>query len=164
MKKQQGFTLIELIVVIVILGILAVTAAPKFIDVQKDARGGTLDGMEAAVQGANTMVYGKAAINGEEGKDPGSVTVNGVAVATVFGYIDETSAAVSAVLDIEAADWTIDEMSDGVVIYDADKAPEAADMPANVAAIDSDDTCGVLYQAPASEGALPSYTVYKDGC
>ena len=40
--KQEGFTLIELIVVIVILGILAVTAAPKFIDLQGDARASAL--------------------------------------------------------------------------------------------------------------------------
>ena len=38
MKRQQGFTLIELVVVIIILGILAVTAAPKFINLQGDAR------------------------------------------------------------------------------------------------------------------------------
>ncbi|MBM7073074.1 prepilin-type N-terminal cleavage/methylation domain-containing protein [Shewanella sp. 202IG2-18] len=38
MQKQQGFTLIELVVVIIILGILAVTAAPKFINLQSDAR------------------------------------------------------------------------------------------------------------------------------
>ncbi|MGL4750761.1 MAG: type II secretion system protein, partial [Shewanella sp.] len=38
MKRQQGFTLIELVVVIIILGILAVTAAPKFINLQSDAR------------------------------------------------------------------------------------------------------------------------------
>ena len=38
MKKQAGFTLIELVIVIIILGILAVTAAPKFLNLQDDAR------------------------------------------------------------------------------------------------------------------------------
>ncbi|WP_219592386.1 prepilin-type N-terminal cleavage/methylation domain-containing protein, partial [Aeromonas salmonicida] len=37
MKKQAGFTLIELVIVIIILGILAVTAAPKFLNLQGDA-------------------------------------------------------------------------------------------------------------------------------
>ncbi|MGL4893853.1 MAG: type II secretion system protein, partial [Shewanella sp.] len=45
MKKQQGFTLIELVVVIIILGILAVTAAPKFINLQGDARVSALNGL-----------------------------------------------------------------------------------------------------------------------
>ncbi|MDW3189737.1 type II secretion system protein, partial [Vibrio sp. Vb0932] len=43
MKKQTGFTLIELVVVIVILGILAVTAAPRFLNLQNDAREARLE-------------------------------------------------------------------------------------------------------------------------
>ena len=48
-KNQKGFTLIELVVVIIILGILAVTAAPKFINLQGDARVSALAGMKAAL-------------------------------------------------------------------------------------------------------------------
>ena len=50
MKRSAGFTLIELIIVIVILGILAVTAAPKFINLQGDARTSTVNGLKGAVQ------------------------------------------------------------------------------------------------------------------
>ncbi|MGS0728942.1 type II secretion system protein, partial [Shewanella sp. 0m-11] len=52
MQKQNGFTLIELVVVIIILGILAVTAAPKFINLQSDARASALQGVKGAIQGA----------------------------------------------------------------------------------------------------------------
>ncbi|MBY8273482.1 type II secretion system GspH family protein [Vibrio fluvialis] len=61
MKRQGGFTLIELVVVIVILGILAVTAAPRFLNLQDDARKAALQGLKGAMDGAAGIVYGKAA-------------------------------------------------------------------------------------------------------
>lgn len=64
MKQQKGFTLIELIIVIVILGILAVTAAPKFFDFSSSARASTVEGAKAAIQGAMQIEYAKAAIDG----------------------------------------------------------------------------------------------------
>ena len=61
---SSGFTLIELIVVIVILGILAVSAAPRFINLQSDARAATLNAMMGAVKSANSLILGKAVIHG----------------------------------------------------------------------------------------------------
>lgn len=66
MKRNAGFTLIELVVVIVILGILAVTAAPKFMNLQGDARHAALEGLKGSIEGAMGISYGKAAIEGVE--------------------------------------------------------------------------------------------------
>lgn len=64
MKQQKGFTLIELIIVIVILGILAVTAAPRFFDFSGDARASSITGLQGAVQGASQVEYASSAIDG----------------------------------------------------------------------------------------------------
>ncbi|PSW14366.1 type II secretion system protein [Photobacterium rosenbergii] len=64
--KKNGFTLIELVVVIVILGILAVTAAPRFLNLQVDARNSALEGLKGAVETGLETGFGKLAIVGLE--------------------------------------------------------------------------------------------------
>jgi MSHA pilin protein MshA len=114
MQKQSGFTLIELIIVIVILGILAVTAAPKFIDIQGDATASTLQGVKSALQGGSQFIYAKSAIAGEQKNAEAAgvtsqVSAGGQTVDTDFGYPDAekaTDLSLSGWVDFKTADFT----------------------------------------------------------
>ena len=103
-RNNGGFTLIELIVVIVILGILAVTAAPKFIDLQSDARLATLNGMKAAINSAVSLTYGKSLVLGKEKEKKVSITINGSPVTVCYGYPCAAATEIQKVLDIGVFD------------------------------------------------------------
>ncbi|NLS12356.1 type II secretion system protein [Vibrio sp. SM6] len=64
--KKNGFTLIEMVVVIVILGILAFTAAPRFLAMQTDAKNAALEKLKGAVESGLALGYQKLAIHGLE--------------------------------------------------------------------------------------------------
>ena len=121
-RSHAGFTLIELVVVIVILGILAASAAPRFMSFQSDARAASLKALMGSVKSANSMVYGKAMIVGtdvnySEKADPATgkkktdwkadcstkncVEIEGVSVYFKLAYLDRNSVAFALDADIE---------------------------------------------------------------
>jgi len=61
----KGFTLIELVVVIVILGVLSVTAVPKFIDLSADARKAEMQAHQGSLSSAIQMAFAKNLISGD---------------------------------------------------------------------------------------------------
>lgn len=101
-RAYLGFTLIELVVVILILGVLAITTAPKFINLQGDARSAVVKGMEAAVASSTLQVHAKALISGFESSEDASLDIGSQNIKLVYGYPKaEFSSTWSILLDAE---------------------------------------------------------------
>ena len=82
--KHSGFTLIELVIVIVILGILAAAALPRFSDLSTDARFAALNGLAGGIRSAALLAHSTQLAKNLSPAQ--TITMEGVAIAMSAGY------------------------------------------------------------------------------
>jgi MSHA pilin protein MshA len=136
---QRGFTLIELVVVIVILGILSAFAVPRFMGLEGKAREAAVDGLAGSVRSAAALAH---SVWLASGTSPATISVDGNSIAITNGYPDAAT----------IKDTLQDTSGFGVAAGVFTKTGAAT--PAN---------CSVTYAAAAA-GAAPVITVDKTKC
>lgn len=93
---KNGFTLIELVVVIIVLAILSVIAVPRFIELQSDARISSLKGLQAEMHSVMSVLYPKSVLQGLQNKPPQDnddvtddenvIIIDGQKIHLAYGY------------------------------------------------------------------------------
>ena len=102
MSKQKGFTLIELVVVMVLLGILAAYAVSRFYNFSTQANIADINGLAGALNSANVTSHGAAIAVNQTGAT-GNITMEGQVVNMVYGYPNSAAGGINAAVIISSA-------------------------------------------------------------
>ncbi|MFW5451207.1 MAG: type II secretion system protein [Methylophagaceae bacterium] len=143
--KQQGFTLIELVIVIVLLGILTAIALPKFASLQTDARTASIEAASGAIKSAMAIVHAQSLVEGEESSSLASVILQGTAITTIYGYPSSTD--INQAAGIGSSDYSIS--SNGI--------------NRNIR-LNNSIQCQVRYRQAVNNNTVPVITINTNGC
>lgn len=144
--QSRGFTLIELVVVITILGILAAFAVPKFIALDSQARIATVNGLAGSVKSAAALAR---SLGMATGNAAGPVLMEGASVTLLNNYPDSTATGIPLAVNTSVSDFTY--------------TPGAGAAAGVWAKVGASGVCTVSY-TPAAVGAAPNVAVSTAGC
>lgn len=182
MKKSAGFTLIELVIVIIILGILGAVAAPRLFNLQGDAYGANLNALRSSISTAATMANVKAQIQGVSGTKEKSEQVEGYKKVNGLDADIEFKFGYPVADDIKGTDnkgilgtldgfdynrYKLAKLGEALTITpeSIDKAivPKDADngVPADKI---NEDGCVVVYTPPTENGESAKVQAFTGGC
>jgi MSHA pilin protein MshA len=150
MNKSKGFTLIELVIVIVIVGVLSVFAIPKYLEIRSDARAASILTALGAVKAASAMVH---ALYLAPGGTPGFVTMDGVVINIVNGYAASTAPGIALAAGI----------SDGGGVTGTYSVAITAGST-TISINGAPGSCQVVYNIAASVSTPPLITYATGGC
>lgn len=158
MKRQQlGFTLIELIMVIVILGILAAVALPRFADFSGDARVATVNGVAGGLRSASAIAH--AAQLAANGNHNDSVTLEGQTITMIGGYPTANAAGIVAAAQVSGISVSAGGAGAGATITFTPNGGGATCQVTYTAATPGDATA-----TPAVAAVPASVTLVTSGC
>jgi MSHA pilin protein MshA len=156
---QGGFTLIELIVVIVILGILAATALPKFASLSGEARLASLNAAKGSLAATSAMTHGKYLV-----APAGTIKVEGTSVTmnTISGYpaasTQAEADALAAAAGLSSADYKVYVSGNGDTEPTV-TAGQFAVVPNSIVNTKTAAKCFVLYTPATTANTAPTISV-----
>lgn len=164
-KHVSGFTLIELVIVIVLLGLLAAFALPRFANLGTEARVSSLEGVSGAMKSAASIVHMACRADAEcnaSGPPPNntsnesnSVVVDGELITLAYGYPRHTlESGIQRATNIREENFQVQ--------IDTDRTSGFTDV--SIVASPDPDTCKVRYQQPQSAGEQPTVELTVSGC